>query len=129
MNPVKATNSAVISLGILTGFVLLSVVSLVISNARQIPIISMSVSFLFFSITLMILLMASRKFGNNEIDSGSRLVKKANIFGFGGLFLLYLSITYLLYNKYPIFSAVFAIVAILSIIYFWNIGKNTFRYW
>ena len=128
-NAVKSTNFAILCLGIIAGLTLLSICILVILNKFPFSTLSLSFSFLFITIALNILFMAARKFGNNELEAASELVKKANIFWFLGLLSIYLSIIFFLLSIEYTFALAFSIIAIILVLYLLRTGKKYLKYW
>jgi hypothetical protein len=130
MNDAKnATNAGINALGFISGFCFLSVIMLVINDADLLPVFVLSLSTTFFFIALTLLLMAGRKFGSNEVEIASKIIKKANIVGFLGIIGALLTLVLLLAGFSLLLTAVFLCVMLSLIFALWLFGKKNFKYW
>ena len=79
----------------------------------------------FFS-SLALVLMALRKFGNNEAQAGSLLVRKSNLFGFAGFLFLSAAMAVAL-GGWEGGGLVVAVALVFAWLYWF--GKRSMRYW
>ena len=86
----------------------------------------LALSALCLLVCLSLLLMALRKFGNDEVPAGSRIVQKANAFGSAGFLFLAAAMAVALggFEGTAFFAAALAVFAWL-----WRFGKKNMKYW
>ncbi|MFH1285712.1 MAG: hypothetical protein ABIH99_03965 [Candidatus Micrarchaeota archaeon] len=124
-NAVKALKLSVVSLTAVFGFSLIG--AFFIEGAVLKALFSLSALLLMACLAL--LFMALRKFGNEEMEVGSQLVKRANFLGFGAFGALVIALAINLHASEPLASYVF--IALSALIFGWvlSFGKKKFKYW
>lgn len=125
LEAVQATKISVISLSIILGFLLLTFPI----THHPLILFMFAGAIISFMICLALLFMALRKFGNEEIESGSKIVKKANLFGFLAFALVILGISVKLYDVNPFYTALFLFISFLLFVWVFMFGKREFKYW
>jgi len=124
-NAVHGLKLSIISITIL----LASSAAMVFLTADPLTSAAMAIAAILFMACLAIMFMALRKFGNEEMDAGSRLVKTANSFGFAAFAALLLALDYRLYQLNWAYAAVVLLLAAVVAFKVARIGKESMKYW
>ncbi|MFH0859964.1 MAG: hypothetical protein V1921_02075 [Candidatus Altiarchaeota archaeon] len=125
LTPVEATKISLLSLTLIFGFSLFA--TLLVEDGILTILLTLATLSLLLCITLVF--MALRKFGAKEMDVGSRILKKANYFGFIGVGFIVLVLTRRLYTFNTPSGILFLVVALIFVFGIFVLGKKKFKYW
>jgi len=125
----KATRSAIISIGFITGFLLFGIIFWIsIQGQKIIELALLSLSWIGFVFCLFYLALALRKFGNNEVNEASLIVKRANSLMLLAFLLLFIFISLILFYLNALFGFSFLILSLILLGLFFRFLKKYFKY-